>query len=46
MNFIDQFASLNICLKKKLHSFRESFVIRVKYLQFFNERYNYLRIQM
>ena len=46
MNFNDQFSSLNICLKKKLHSFRESFVTRVKYLQFLNERYNYLHIQM
>ena len=46
MNFNDQFASLDICLKKKLHSFHESFVIRVKYLQFLNGRYNYLHIQM
>ena len=46
MNFNDQFASLNIRLKKKLHSFRESFVIRVKYLQFLNGRYNDLYIQM
>ena len=46
MNFNDQFAPLNICLKKILHSFRESFVIRVKYLQFLNGRYNYLYIQM
>ena len=46
MNFNDQFASLNIFLKKNLPSFRESFVIRVKYLQFLNGRYNYLYIQM
>ena len=30
MNFNDQFASLNICLKKNWHSFRESFVMQVK----------------
>ena len=46
MNFNDQFASLNICLQKNLHSFRESFVISVKYLQFSNGRYNDLHIQM
>ena len=46
MNFNDQFASLNICLQKNLHSFPESFVIRVKYLQFLNGCYKDLQIQM
>ena len=45
MNFNDQFASLNICLKK-IYNPSASFVIRIKYLQFLNGRYNNLHIQM
>ena len=46
MNFNDQLPPLIFVLKRNLHSFREFFVIRVKYLQFLNGRYKDLHIQM